>query len=97
MSTVRIRRIATNFHNLTTWGNIRPDDEKMMFCARQAAHIIPVEQMIELAMAAHILDTFPIDAEPDGYRHLKKMFDCMVLFAIRDGSALADSVGIAQD
>lgn len=85
-----------NLSNFVTWANIRADDQKMMFCASQAAGVIRVEHMAELALAASIIATLPQDRDPAEYARLKKMFHAMVVTSIRDTSKFADDQATDQ-
>ena len=96
----------TNLASLITWADIRPDDQKMMFCARQAAQLILPEHFAELKEAAAILgildarvycgfrDTCRKTRDRAELIELSQLFNSMILFSIRDCSRMADILGV---
>lgn len=97
MASLRDRIVSENYENLLRFGRIRLDDQKMTFCARQAAEIICAEHMEQLIIAYSMMEHVNPNAHPAEYANLKKVFDEMIIVTIRDLSALADEHGIAQD
>jgi uncharacterized protein with ParB-like and HNH nuclease domain len=96
MESLRGRIVSENYENLLRFGRIRPDDQKMSFCARQAAEIICAEHMEQLIVAYTIVEHVNPNANPAEYADLKKVFDEMIIATIKELSALADEHGIAQ-